>query len=143
MPEAKPAVLFLCSANTARSQTAEAMLRHIAGDRFVAMSAGLAPGDAVHPLTLRVLEEKSIDTTGLRPKHVREFLGTARVSTAITVCSGAAEACPTIWPGPVEMRHWSIDDPAAVDGSEEERLAAFRVARDEIEAKIVEWLKSS
>lgn len=143
MPEAKPVVLFLCSANTARSQMAEALLRHVAGDRFVALSAGLAPGDAIHPLTRRVLEERSIDTAGLRPKHVREFLGTVHVATAITVCSRAAEACPTLWPGPVEMEHWAIDDPAAVEGSEDERIAAFRAARDAVEAKIAEWLKTS
>lgn len=143
MSEPKPVVLFLCTANTARSQIAEALLRHHAGDRLTAVSAGLAPGEAVHPLALRVLEEKGIDTTGLRPKHVREFLGSVHVATAISVCSKAAEACPTLWPGPVDIEYWPIDDPAGVDGSEDERLAAFRAARDAIEARIAEWLKSS
>lgn len=143
MPEAKPVVLFLCTTNTARSQIAEAMLRHLAGDRLIAVSAGLNPGEVVHPLVLRVLEEKGIDIVGLRPKHVREFLGSIRVATAISVCSKASEACPTLWPGPVDIQYWPIPDPAAVEGSEEERLAAFRAARDAIEARIVDWLKSS
>lgn len=143
MPGTKPVVLFLCTANTARSQIAEALLRHHAGDRLTVVSAGLAPGEAVHPLALLVLEEKGINTTGLRPKHVREFLGTVHVATAISVCSKAAEACPTLWPGPVDMQYWPIDDPAIADGSDEERLAAFRAARDAIEARIAEWLKSS
>lgn len=143
MSEAKPVALFLCVANTARSQIAEVLLRHHAGDRLSAISAGLAPGEAVHPLALRVLEEKGLDVAGLRPKHVREFLGNVRVTTAISVCSKAAEACPTTWPGPVDMQYWPISDPAAVEGSEEERLAAFRAARDAIEARIVDWLDSS
>ena len=143
MSDTKPAVLFLCAANTARSQIAEALLRHHAGDRLTAISAGLAPGEVVHPMALRVLEERGIDTSGLRPKHVREFLGTIHVATVITVCSKAAEACPTLWPGPVDTWHRPIDDPAAVEGSEEERLAAFRAARDAIDAMIVEWLRSS
>lgn len=143
MYETKPIVLFLCSANTARSQIAEALLRHHAGDRLTAISAGLAPGEVVHPLALRVLEEKGIGTTDLRPKHVREFLGRVHAATVITVCSRAAEACPTLWPGPVEMEHWAIDDPAAVDGSEEERLDAFRAARDTLEPMLLEWLKLS
>ncbi len=143
MSETKPVLLFLCTANTARSQIAEALLRHHAGDRLTAISAGLAPGEVVHPLALRVLEEKGIDTSGLRPKHVREFLGSVHVATAITLCSQTAEACPALWLGPIEMQHWPIDDPAAVDGSEEERLAAFRAARDAIEAMIIEWVRTS
>lgn len=143
MPEPRPTVLFLCAANTTRSQIAEALLRQHAGDRLTAISVGLAPGEVVHPLALRVLEEKGIDTSGLRPKHVREFLGSVHVATVITVCSKAAEACPTLWPGPVDIRHWPIDDPAVVEGSEEERLAAFRAARDALDAMIVEWLGSS
>lgn len=140
MSQTKPVVLFLCAANTARSQIAEALLRHLAGDRFEAISAGLKPGTAVHPLALRVLEEKGIDTTGLRPKDVREFLGTVRIHIAITVCTRAAESCPTLWPAPTRHLDWPIDDPAAVEGSEAERLAAFRQARETIEACISGWL---
>jgi len=140
MAETKPVVLFLCIANTARSQIAEVLFRHHARDRLSAISAGLEPGEAVDPLAIRALEEKGLDATGLRPKHVREFLGTVRVTTAISVCSKAAEACPTLWPGLVDILYWPIDDPAAVEGNEEQRLAAFRSARDIIEAKILEWL---
>ncbi len=140
MPDHKPTVLLLCTANTCRSQIAEALLRHLAGDRFEAMSAGLAPGEAVHPLALQVLKEKGIDPAGLRPKHVRELLGKVRIRTAITVCARAAETCPEAWPGALEQLFWPIDDPAAVEGTETERLAAFRRARDTIEAQISQWL---
>jgi arsenate reductase len=87
-----------------------------------------------------VLSEKGIDTAGLRPKHVREFLGRIRIRTAITVCARAAETCPEAWPGALEQLFWPIDDPAAVQGNEAERLDAFRHARDTIESKLRDWL---
>ncbi|MBN2536805.1 arsenate reductase ArsC [candidate division WOR-3 bacterium] len=140
MSEAKPAVLFLCTANSCRSQLAEAILRQAAGDRYVALSAGLEPADAIHPLALRVLTEKGYPVAGLRPKGVREFLGHRRVNHVIVVCASAAQACPTVWPGGAERLYWPIDDPAAAGGSEEETLARFRQARDEIEQRIADWL---
>lgn len=140
MPASRPVVLFLCTANTCRSQFAQALLRHLAGDRFDARSAGLQPGPGVHPLALRVLEEKGISTDGLRPKSVREFLGFVRVRWAVFVCASAAETCPVAWPDLSERVYWPVDDPAAVPGTEEERLAAFRAARDAIEAKLRDWL---
>lgn len=140
MTDSKPVVLFLCTANTCRSQLAEALLRHLAGDRFDARSAGLQPGHEVHPLALRVLEEKGIGTEGLKPKSVRDFLGFVRVRWAVFVCARAAETCPVAWPDLSERIYWPIDDPAAVEGTEEEKLAAFRAARDTIEAKLRAWL---
>ncbi len=140
MPDNKPVVLFLCTANTCRSQMAEALLRHHAADRFEVISAGLEPGPQVHPLALRVLEEKGVSTAGLRPKNLREFLGFVRVRWAIFVCSRAAETCPVAWPDLSERTHWPVDDPAVVAGTEEERLEAFRRVRDELEARITAWL---
>ncbi len=140
MSDNEPVVLFLCTANSCRSQLAEALLRHLAGDRFDARSAGLEPASAVHPLALRVLAEKGISTQGLRPKSVREFLGQVRVRWAIFVCAKAAETCPVAWPDLTERIYWPIDDPATVTGSEEEKLAAFRAARDAIETKLRDWL---
>ncbi len=139
MSDTRPVVLFLCTANTCRSQMAEALLRHRAGDRFEAASAGLEPGPEVHPFALRVLEEKGVSTAGLRPKTVREFLGFVRVRWAVFVCSRAAEACPVAWPDLSERLYWPLDDPATVEGTEEQRLAAFRRVRDELEVRIAEW----
>jgi len=143
MSETRPVVLFLCTTNTVRSQMAEALLRHHAGDRLAAVSAGLVPGSAVHPLALRVLEEKGIDTTGLRPKHVRDLVGSIRVTKVVSVSYQASQACPILWPGPVDMQHWPIDYPLAVDSSEDGRLAAFRTIFDAIAARIADWLRAS
>ena len=140
MSESKPTVLFLCTTNTCRSQIAEALLRHLAGDRFEALSAGLAPGEVVLPLALQVLHEKDIDTTGLRPKHIREFLGIVRIHTAITVCARVAETCPEAWPGALEQIFWPIDNPVVAEGTGDERLDAFRRTRDTIESKLRDWL---
>ncbi|HTW91674.1 MAG TPA: arsenate reductase ArsC [bacterium] len=140
MSESKPTVLFLCTTNTCRSQIAEALLRHLARDRFIAVSAGLAPGEVVLPLALQVLHERDIDTTGLRPKHICEFLGIVRIRTAITVCARVAEACPEAWPGALEQIFWPIDNPVVVEGTGDQRLDAFRRTRDTIESKLRDWL---
>lgn len=134
-----PRVLFLCTGNTARSQMAEAILRQRAGDHFEVHSAGLDPS-GVRPETLAVLEEAAIPTDGLYSKGVEEFLGKMLVNHLITVCSDAEERCPRVWPVGGLREHWSITDPAAVAGAEEERLEAFRRARDEIARRIEEWL---
>ena len=140
MPDTKSNVLFLCTGNTCRSQMAEALLRHLAGDRFEALSAGLEPGLVVHPLALRVLEEKGVSIAGLRPKHLREYLGRVRLAAAVIVCSNVAETCPVVWPGTGERLYWPMEDPAAVEGSEEEKLAVFRSTRDSIESRLSDWL---
>ena len=122
-------VLVLCTGNSARSQMAEGILRHDCGDRFEVHSAGNRPS-LVRPEAIRVMEEIGIDISTQRSKHVREFAG-QRFDYVITVCDQAREACPTI-PGVVQKLHWSIDDPAAVEGDERRRLSAFRAARDEL-----------
>ena len=138
----KPCVLFLCTHNSARSQIAEALLRHRAGDRYGACSAGVEPG-RVHPMTLRVLEEAGVNTAGLESKGLETVLGKTTVRTAIVVCARAAEACPRLYPFAREVLQWPFDDPTRVQGSEELQLAAFRRTRDEIDARLREWLRAN
>ena len=116
-------------------------MRHHAGDRFDVYSAGTEP-KGVNPLSWRVLEEVGVDASGLRSKGVTEFLGKLPVAHLIIVCGEAEKACPRIWPGVRERHFWPFDDPAAVTGSESERLEAFRRVRDEIDSKIRDWLRS-
>lgn len=134
-------VLFLCSGNSCRSQMAEAILRDLAGDQMEVYSAGLEPAE-IHPLTRKVLAEIELDMAGQYAKSVKEYLGTLPVNTMIVVCDKAARSCPSIWPGSPRMEtlHWAFDDPAAVEGSDEEKLAAFRRVRDEIRARLTEWV---
>jgi arsenate reductase len=120
---------------------AEAFLRHHAADRFEALSAGLRPKDAVNPLTIRVLEERSIDTSGLRPKASGEFLGKVSITYAVVVCDKAQSECPRVFPFALRSLYWPFDDPAAAEGNEQEQLDVFRRVRDEIEARIVHWLE--
>lgn len=116
-------VLFVCTGNSARSVMAEALLRHHGGDRFEVFSAGTEP-KGVNPLTLRVLAEAGIDASFARSKSVHEFLGQP-FDYVVTVCDQARQSCP-VFPGVHESMHWGYEDPAAVEGSEDERLAAFR-----------------
>ena len=135
----KPLILFLCTANAARSQMAEALLRHYAGDRFDVRSAGVQVRD-VHPLTIRVLAERGIDTSGLRAKSVGEFLGKASVRRAIVVCERAQEHCPRLFPFAGQTLYWPFEDPAAFEGTEEQRLAKFREVCDHIDMRLQLWL---
>jgi arsenate reductase len=120
---ARISVLFVCTHNSARSILAEALLRQKGGDEYEAFSAGTEPGE-VRPLTLQVLEEAGVSTEGLRSKSVHEYLGRT-FDYVITVCDSARQNCP-VFPGEGERFHWGYDDPSAVEGSEEEKLAAFR-----------------
>ena len=137
----KPKVLFLCTGNSARSQMAEGFVRTYAGDRFEVFSAGLEPS-FINPLTIQVMEEKDVNMTGHYSKGLDQFLGKVHFAYLITVCSRADEKCP-IFPGMGQRLHWPFEDPAAFQGSPEERLAKFREVRDEIEAKIKEFEKVS
>ena len=131
----KQGVLFLCTHNAARSQMAEALLRHLAGDRFEVYSAGLEP-TAVHPLTRQVLTEAGIDVSGLQAKGVNQFLGKASVQYAIVVCGEDEWQCPRLFPFALGTLRWPFDDPVQVAGTEGERLSAFRRVRDAIEARV-------
>lgn len=134
----KATVLFLCTGNSARSQMAEAWLRHYAGDRFEVFSGGLDP-KGIHPYTIQVMEQRGIDMSGHRSKSLKEFLGKVNFSYLITVCANAEENCP-IFPGVSKRMYWQFEDPAAFEGSPEEKLAKFSQVRDQIEAKIKTWL---
>jgi arsenate reductase len=132
--------LVLCTGNSCRSQMAEAFLRRHLGERMEVASAGTEPAEAVHPLALQVMAEKGLDLKDHRPKHFRELLGRVPVHTIAIVCDRAAESCPTTWPGALRRIQSPFDDPAAVTGSQEERLAAFRTVRDDIEAEVAAWV---
>lgn len=134
----KPKVLFLCTDNSVRSQMAEAFLRHHAGDRFEVFSAGLEP-KGIHPLTVRVMQEKGISLEGQTSKLLSVYMGKVNFDWLITVCDNADKNCP-FFPGIGSRLHWPFEDPAALVGSEEEQLAKFRQVRDAIELKINNWL---
>jgi len=130
--------LFLCTGNSARSIIAEVLLNRIGRGRFQAFSAGSHPKGAVHPLTLKVLEEFRESTAALRSKGWDEFARPDAVPLdfVFTVCSKAAgEQCP-VWPGQPMTAHWGIDDPAAVEGSEADRLRAFHRAYTDLQTRI-------
>jgi arsenate reductase len=135
----KKRVLILCTGNSARSQMAEGLLRHDAGDRFAVESAGTAPS-FLRPEAITVMLVAGIDIRGQRSKSALEFQG-QHFDYLITVCDNARENCP-IFPGAVETLHHSFRDPAAVIGSDEERLQAFREVRDELRAYLREFAAS-
>jgi arsenate reductase (thioredoxin) len=141
-PAPKPIVLFLCTANAARSQMAEALLRRFAGDTFDARSAGIAPRP-IHPLTHRVMSEIGIDTSAQRSKGVREFLGRLPIHTAIIVCAQAQQHCPALYPFALQTLYWPFDDPAAEELDRDEQLVRFRVIRDAIADQLSNWLTTS
>ena len=128
-------VLFLCTGNSARSQMAEGLLREYAGDRFEAHSAGLEP-KGINPLTIRVMEEAGVDMSGHTSKGFETYLGKVLFQYLITLCDDAEKNCPTTWPGVSSRLHWHFEDPAALAGTEEEKLAKFRQVRDQIDQKI-------
>jgi arsenate reductase len=138
----RPRVLFVCTGNSARSIMGEALLRHHASGRFEACSAGMEP-KGLNPLTLRVLEEAGIDTVGLRSKDTMEFLARTTVHHAIVVCDKAQQSCPRIQPFALRTHYWPFDDPAAATGTEQERLNEFRRVRDQVDARIREWLAAA
>jgi arsenate reductase len=135
----KISVLFLCTGNSARSQMAEAFLRHYGGDRFEVYSAGLEPKD-IHPLTYYVMQDLGFDLSGQHSKDVREYMGKKHFSFLITVCAHAEENCPRIFPGVGERLHWAIDDPVAFKGNENAKVEKFREIRDEIAKRIQTWI---
>jgi protein-tyrosine-phosphatase len=131
-------VLFLCTGNSARSILAEAYLNSAGRGRFKAYSAGSKPGGRVNPYSLELLERSRIDTWGLRSKSWDEFAapGAPMMDFVFTVCdSAAAEPCP-FWPGQPMTAHWGVPDPAAVEGSDEDKRKAFRSALSALSARI-------
>jgi arsenate reductase (thioredoxin) len=130
VPDRPYNVLFLCTGNSARSILAESILRKDGAGRFRAFSAGSTPKGAVHPLALRTLESLDYPTDGMRSKSWQEFAaaGAPAMDFVFTVCDNAAgEACP-IRPGQPMTAHWGIEDPAAAEGTDLEKQAAFMTA---------------
>ena len=126
-------VLFICTHNSARSQMAEGLLRHLGGEQFEVFSAGTEAA-FVRPLAIRVMAELGIDISGQTSKTLERYLGQP-FDEVITLCDTAAEACP-VFPGARHRRHWSFEDPSKATGSETEQLAVYRRVRDEIRARI-------
>ena len=131
-------VLFLCTGNSARSILAEAYLNSVGRGRFKAYSAGSKPGGRVNPFALELLAKSRFDTAGLRSKSWDEFAApdAPKMDFVFTVCdSAAAESCP-FWPGQPMTAHWGVPDPAAVEGSDEDKRRAFRSALSVLSTRI-------
>jgi arsenate reductase (thioredoxin) len=133
MSNEKARVLFLCTHNSARSQMAEGLLRYLARDRFEAHSAG-TEATHVRPLAIRAMDEIGVDISGQESKTLERYLGKP-FDYVITVCDDANEACP-FFPGATNRLHWSLPDPSAAKGTEEERLAVFRSVRDALRDRV-------
>ncbi|MGM0443619.1 MAG: ArsR family transcriptional regulator [Fibrobacterota bacterium] len=131
------ALLFLCTGNSCRSQMAEAFFNTLSGDLpFRAYSAGTSPADEIHPLAVKVMEEKGIPLDGLYPKSSRSFLGKLNISLVIFVCSTAEKDCPYLFPFARRRIQMPFEDPAKAKGSPKEREQVFRRVRDQIEEKV-------
>ena len=131
-------VLILCTGNSARSQMAEGLLRDMAGDRIEVASAGVAPTH-VRPEAIEAMKEIGIDISNHRSKSIDEFI-TQAFDYVITVCDNANQHCP-MFPGACRRIHWSIEDPAAVEGDDKTRLAAFRRARNELRERLGKFIE--
>jgi arsenate reductase len=140
MQNERSKILVLCTGNSARSQMAEALLRQQAGTRYEVFSAGLEP-KGINPFAIRAMDEIGIDIRGQRSKSMDEFVGQMAFDVVITVCGHADQHCPqALWnKGGVKL-HWPFEDPAAVEGSDESKLRAFRETRDGLEAQIKRWV---
>ncbi len=129
----KQRILFICTHNSARSQIAEGLLRHLGGDSFEVFSAG-TEATAVRPLAIKAMADLGIDISQQQSKTLDRYIREP-FDMVITVCDTAAEACP-IFPGAVQRRHWSFEDPSKATGSEAEQLAVYRRVRDQIRSRI-------
>jgi arsenate reductase len=139
MTEIRKKVLFLCMGNSARSQIAEGLMKSMGGEQWEVKSAGILPS-YVHPLAIRVMDEIGIDISKQTSKSQDQFLQ-EEFDYVITLCDHAAIACPN-FPGQGNRLHWPIEDPAMAIGTMDERVTAFRSARDEIRTRIEGFLKS-
>jgi arsenate reductase len=130
-------VLFLCTGNSARSQMAEALLGARGGSDFQVVSAGTEP-HGLNPYTVRVLAESGIDWSGAKSKSVNEFVGKS-FDYVVTVCDQARQTCPFL-PGRHRRLHWDLEDPAAVEGTDAQKIEAFRHTMAELEARLPEFI---
>ena len=138
-------VLFLCTGNSARSIMAEVMLNHLGRGRFRAFSAGSHPGGEVNPFAIETMQAAGFATDGLRSKSWDEFAapGAPAIDYIFTVCdSAASEVCP-VWPGKPIKAHWGVADPAAVEGTDDEKRAAFREAAMILRRRIEQFVNGT
>lgn len=135
----KQNVLFVCTGNSARSQLAEALLRHHAGDLFEVYSGGTNPRP-INPLTLRVLQEINLPTDELRAKRAETFRGGMSFRYVISLSGGPAWMCVANWPNTIERLFWTFENPASTEDTDEDPLERFRDVRDQIEARIQSWV---
>ena len=133
-------VLILCTGNSARSQMAEGLLRHDGAPQYEVFSAGTHPTQ-VRPEAIQVMSEAGIDISGHRSKSVDEFAG-QQFDYVITVCDNARESCP-VFPATTKRIHWSLEDPAALQGSESQRLAEFRRIRDQLRGQLRQLIEAN
>jgi arsenate reductase len=134
----KQRILILCTGNSARSQMAEGLMRQEGGGQYEVFSAGTKPG-TVRSEAIAVMREVGIDISSHTSNHVDEFAG-QEFDIVVTVCDNAKESCP-VFPARTLRLHWPFEDPAAVEGSESVRLAAFRAARDQLHERINRFLR--
>jgi arsenate reductase len=135
----KKNIIFICTGNACRSQIAHGLLQNLAKDRFNVFSAGSHPS-RVHLMSIKVMEEIGIDISHHKSDHIDEYLYKG-IDIVITVCDNANKLCP-IFPGNVERLHWSIDDPFRGWDYNENQMESFRVTREEIKARILDFLQS-
>ena len=133
-------VLFLCTGNSSRSQMAEGLVNAFLGDRYQAYSAGTSPAGYVHPLAVQVMQESGIDISRQRSKSADEFHG-MDLHLVVTVCDNAAHDCP-VWLGKGVKVHLGFPDPAQMGGDAQEQLQAFRNVRDQMQAQVLDYLRS-
>ena len=129
-------ILVICTGNSARSQMAEGFLKYYKNEWEI-YSAGTKP-KGLNPLAVEVMSEKGIDISGYKSKSIDLFLN-KKFDYVVTVCDNAKESCP-VFPGNAKYLHWSLKDPAAIEGTKEEKLIVFRKTRDEIHNKILEFI---
>ncbi|MHA1713360.1 MAG: arsenate reductase ArsC [Candidatus Ranarchaeia archaeon] len=139
MYNTKTRVLFVCMGNSARSQMAEAFLRKYGKDRFEAYSAGIKP-KPVNRFTIMVMKEIGLDLTEYSSKSFKDLLQGHHFDVVITVCAEAEKRCPFV-PGIDKRMHWPFEDPVAFQGNETETVAKFRTIRDQIQKRVITWLK--
>lgn len=133
----KRRILFLCTANSARSQMAEGLARDLGAEFLEVASAGSEPS-FVHPMAIQVMAEIGLDISAHRSKTLGELVDES-FDEVVTVCDRAAKNCP-VFPGVVRRTHWSLPDPAAVHGTEDQLLEAFRTVRDDLRRRLRRWV---
>lgn len=141
MNDDKQKILILCSGNSCRSQMAEGFFKKYGADLFDVYSAGLVPVP-VHPMTFKSMSDAGTDISGQYSKPIKDFLGRESFRYIIFVCAEAEKSCPSIYPFVSNRLSWPFEDPAAAEGSEDEKYAKFAEVRDLIDMKIKNWIKN-